>query len=322
VNRQVYSQTFLFLNAPRRAESETYYMVKFADIIPFLSSVLSAESSSANPLHCDVVRNKVASLMGVDPTSLGLTQSKPQKPVWSMLCGHAFNDLKDKGLVQSKFKGQGGAEWWWVGSSVVATPIEQPQVEQPQVEQLQVEQPQVEQPQVEQPKVQQPQVEQPKVEQPKVEQPKVDSLDVLKARALADYPSFKGYYDFNDPTIKALAIKSSACFSTYSAKDSECLICPLASDCQAKKSANDKAKAETKAYKEQNKDLIESQKLKESYLKAIPTSADLKNPLFVDKVKKDCVCTITKQAILVGQSAYMVKGFGVVGVEVGKALGF
>ena len=302
-------------------------MVKFADIIPFLTTVLSTDTSATNPVHCDVVRTKVASLMGIDPPSLGLTQAKPQKPVWSMLCGHAFNDLKDKGLVQSKFKGQGGAEWWWVGgASVVATPseqpkVEQPKVEQPKVEQPQVEQPKVEQPQVEQPKVEQPKVEQPKVEQPKVEQPKVDSLDLLKARALAEFPSFKGYYDFNDPLIKSLAIKSSPCFSTYSAKDTECGLCPLASDCQAKKLANDKLKAETKAYKEQNKDLLESQKLKENYLKQVPPSADLRNPMFIEQVKKDCECVLSKSAIQVGQSAYMIKGFGLVNLDVAKTLG-
>ena len=334
--------------------------MKFVDIIPFMQNVLSTKTSETSPLHCDVVRNQVATLMGVDPSSLGLTASKPQKPVWSMLCGHAFNDLKAKGLVNSKFKGQGGAEWWWIGASAVATPsieqpiavipmviaeqpieqpieqpqveqpmIEQPQVEQPQVEKLMVEQPQVEQPKVEQPKVEQPQVEQPKVEQPQVEQPKVvkveqpieSALDTLKARALAEYPSFKGYYDYTDSLIKALAIKSTPCFASFSAKDKECLICPLASDCQAKKLLDDKAKAELKAYKQDNKEQIEHDKLKATYLSKLPTSAVLSESKYVPQALKSATCGITLESIEKGQPCFFVKGAGLVSFKVGEILG-
>jgi serine/threonine protein kinase len=87
-------------------------VIKFAEIIPFMQQVLSA---SPTPMHCDNVRKQIAQLMDVIPDSLGLTPSKPQKPVWNMLCGHAFNDLKQKGLVESRFMGQNGAEWRWLG---------------------------------------------------------------------------------------------------------------------------------------------------------------------------------------------------------------
>ena len=285
-------------------------MVKFIDIVPHMEQVLSTHTSTTTPMHCDQVRSMIATAMGVDPSSMGLTASKPQKPVWSMLCGHAFNELKTRGLVESKFKGHAGAEWWWIGASAVATPIvATPTLDPtPRVIPMTFANPT-------------PIVDPTPIVEPIPETTTPNPLDLLLARAKAENPDFSGFYDYTDPLIKSVLISSSECFGTYSAKDTECGLCPLASDCQSKKASLDKAKADKKAYQVANKDTIEQEKAKATLLKALPSGVNLSSAKYQPAVLKDCICALSKTTIQSGQPCFFVVGLGIISKDAGLTLG-
>lgn len=324
-------------------------MVKFIDIVPHMEQVLSTHTSTTTPMHCDQVRSMIATAMGVDPSSMGLTASKPQKPVWSMLCGHAFNELKTRGLVESKFKGHAGAEWWWIGASAVATPIvatptldPTPIIDPTPIATTPIATPIVEKatsiipmtfanptPTLDPtPRVipmtfanPTPIVDPTPIVEPIPETTTPNPLDLLLARAKAENPDFSGFYDYTDPLIKSVLISSSECFGTYSAKDTECGLCPLASDCQSKKASLDKAKADKKAYQVANKDTIEQEKAKATLLKALPSGVNLSSAKYQPAVLKDCICALSKTTIQSGQPCFFVVGLGIISKDAGLTLG-
>lgn len=148
------------------------------------------------------------------------------------------------------------------------------------------------------------------------------SLEILKERAIKENNGNTiVFYDFSDPLIRTFAIKNTPCFSTYLAKDSECQICPLASECQASKQATDELKAQQKAYKEEHKEEIEAEKVKNNLLKKIPSSVSLGNYKFVPSVAKEITSKLSDTVIAVGQPAFWITAYGLITKEEGLTIG-
>lgn len=147
------------------------------------------------------------------------------------------------------------------------------------------------------------------------------SLDLLKARAKEENPTHTGFYDITDPLIRAYAIKSQPCWATYSAKDTECQMCPLAEDCSKAKAELDEVKARQKAYKEEHKEELELEKTKKELLKKLPV--DIRELKFrvVQATQKEVNSKISDQPIPAGSSAVWVEGFGIITTDEGKLLG-
>jgi len=144
------------------------------------------------------------------------------------------------------------------------------------------------------------------------------SLELLQQRAKQEHPTFTGFYDLSDPLIKAYAIKGTPCFATYSSKESECALCPLASDCQKTKVENDEVKAKQKAYKEEHKEELEQEKLKKEFLKKIPNLGKYRK---VDQVQKEIKSPLSNATISVGSPACWIEGFGIITLDEARILG-
>ena len=148
------------------------------------------------------------------------------------------------------------------------------------------------------------------------------SLDLLKERARQEHPEFQGYYDLTDPVIKAFLIKSSSCWGTYSAKETECGICPLASECSKAKTENDELKAQAKAYREEHKDELAQEKVKKDLLKKIPPEILAGGGhTLIPQTMKEIESSLSKTPIPVGSKAYFIKGFGIISLDEAKTLG-
>lgn len=146
------------------------------------------------------------------------------------------------------------------------------------------------------------------------------SLDILLARAKQENQP-EVFYDFSDPLIRAFAIKNTPCFASYLAKDSECQICPLASDCQASKMQNEELKAKQKAYKEEHKEEIEAEKVKTTLMKKIPSSVSLANYKYVPQVAKEITSKLSDTVIPVGSPAFWITSYGLITKDEGLTLG-
>jgi len=144
------------------------------------------------------------------------------------------------------------------------------------------------------------------------------SLELLKERAKQEHPTFVGFYDLSDPLIRAYAIKGTPCFATYSSKDSECALCPLANDCQKTKADNDEVKAKQKAYKEEHKEELEQEKVKKEFLKKIPNLGKYRK---VDAVQKEIKSPLSDNLISVGSPACWIEGFGIITLDEARILG-
>lgn len=151
------------------------------------------------------------------------------------------------------------------------------------------------------------------------------NIDMWIERAKADGQEIEStIHDLECPSIRALAISTTKCFSDYKATDDECKICPLAKWCseslknnskvsnvqayianprleaEAKAEADAKAKAKADAKAQQP---VVSQKLNDAVSKFGKQEIELQS---------DIKCTITGDLLKAGTKGYFVNTIGVV----------
>ena len=156
------------------------------------------------------------------------------------------------------------------------------------------------------------------------QQARLDEEKVIKEaefqKQIEESKSKDFLYDISDEATVNFLASITPCWGKHLAKDIECRKCPLALKCEEAKTLLAQKKKEEKAIEKEKVEALEEVGI-EPRTFTIDPSAKMDQAVFIEGIQAECICVASQRSMKVGEKAFFVPSWGVVGEKEGIALG-